>query len=247
MIKMVEVKFRISEQQRDLFSQRCNDMNISRSARLGEIVDADLENRIVSVAKKPVPSKPNPHLTKLEEDLGRGFSRCIDRINHIAESVRYIPTSDSLEKQFEKLAHGNTKISGVQSQILSSNQTIASKLDRLSERSRSEDTLPIYKRFDCHVGLLGGFIGFIAFLMFIPGDWAPARSIAKLTLGERSNVAAAAKLIDDPILRYTIAVSTPLARSREYREDLTACKDKARQAKEPSLCTMRIPALAQSE
>jgi hypothetical protein len=251
-----EIKFRAEQSLKDQFDKHCAALGVDRTARLNELIMADLEGRIAATSGgRPVSQKLLSDTDKmvsafdgLKASLDALFTRNRETTSKALAPLSAIPTRLETQKHFDDIAAqqkwtkgqlDNLKADGErnQSQIMNAINEIFKglKIERPS--------LHLDSRF--RGGILAGVFGLIFLLTLIPGDWTLSHAIARGVMGERNNVAAASALVekDYPSSGPLVTSTIVLSQNAKYKYSYWACVDKMRVTRGDFSCPLDMPGL----
>lgn len=251
-----EIKFRAEQDIKDQFDKHCAELGVDRTARLNELILADLAGRISArsgaraAIQKPVSDtdKMVGAFDGLKASLDALFTKNRETISKALAPLSAIPTRLETSKHFDDIAAeqkwAKGQIENLEAEHSRNQSQIMNALDTIFKGLKIQrPPLQLDKRFQG--GVVAGLLGLVFLLALLPGDWKLSHTIARGVLGERNNVAAAAALVesDFPGSGPLVSSTVLLAQNVKFRNSYWACADKMRVTRGAFACPLDMPGL----
>jgi hypothetical protein len=255
MSETVEIKIRIDAQKKEQYDAHVAALNVSRSARVKQLIDADLEGRIA--AERVLPERPTTRSTA--EILDSRFEHLISELTalfkknretmstalsplktvaSIALTEKRFNTSDEIKRGLVQEVHSLREEVKMSAEISSTQYAKLLKALKVERPEFIHDTR-------MHTGFIMGFAALLLLMAVLPGSWFLSQGFAKLALGERDAIKAGAQLAGQgrSSAEQAIISTSILSRDPAFMESYYACVRAANDTDKRTTCTLSMPGL----
>ncbi|MFV0645062.1 MAG: hypothetical protein ACK5NN_11285 [Sphingomonadaceae bacterium] len=249
----VEIKLRVDAALVTRIDRAAAQANQSRNEYIAQVLADDLRQKFGpdgvprqhTIADISAMREAN-HAQKRQEIRSKGLETLLQGVS---AKVAAQPDQKWLLAQLQTLANQNNKtcsaLNALERTIIDSANSLQSVFGEMEARCLRALNRPLWKNRFARIGCAVGVIATVIVLAFLPAQSSPAREIAKLTLGERDPIAAAAVLagrdnhLAVDVLRTSMQLSSYPAFVRSYAH----CLDEAHLHKTDHACAVTFPGL----